>query len=643
MTFVVRLLWFVAFLLQPLCIDLADSEASLLQQRKAFLQAERYIQLHRDDDYLVLAASLKDYPLYPYLHYQWLSEHLQDQAAVQQFLRDHAQSRYASLLNDKWLKHLGQSRDWARFLDHYKASDDETLQCYWLMALFQQNQALVAEPKARELWLTGKTLPVACETGFLQALPELFHADRNLLWQRFRNALMRDNQALLDTLLRDMNDDESRRATVWLKVHRQPDRVAEPAEWKRTDAEAGLLFAHAIERWVGESPFEAMRVWDEEQAGFLMPPSRRSEVERALALALAVRHDARAYDRLGGLATKDVVSREWRVRVALLTQDWGKVMIGIDDLEPEQRQQDKWRYWQARALAATNQQPTANQLFVEIAKERSLYGFLSADRVGAAIDWHDQFVTVDSHDVVLFQAREEFQVFAELKALQRGTEAKRQWRHAVSQLSHSELILAAKLAQYWQTPALAISTIAKAGVWNDLSLRYPLHHLDAVEDQGRQRHIEPAVILGLIRQESGFDATAESTVGAKGLMQLMPATAHEIASQEKRAWSDQTQLFEPSLNIQLGSAYLEKLLKRFDGRYLPAIASYNAGPNRVKQWLGFEKDAVPGDIWLETIPYKETRNYVSAVITNSLIYQQRLLVDGSKASDLLMELRPKQN
>ena len=641
MTFVAKLLWFMVFLALPGGIDLIDSEVSLLQQRKAFLQAESYIQQHRDDDYHTIAESLKDYVLYPYLHYQWLSEHLHDQAAVQQFLHDYVQSRYASLLHDKWLKHLGQSRDWSNFLRYYKASEDETLQCYWLLALLQQNQRLLAEPKARELWLTGKSLPAACETGFVEALPEIFHADRNLLWQRFRNALMRGNQSLVDALMHDMNDDERRRADGWLNVHRQPKMVAEPAEWKHVDAEAGLLFAHAIQRWLEESPLDALKVWDDEQAGFLVPQPRRIEVEKALALALAVRRDTRAYNRLATLAVKDGVTREWRVRAALFTQDWANVLTAIDDLEPVQRQQDKWQYWQARALAATDQQVMANQLFARVAKERSIYGFLAADRVGTVIDWRDKPLVIDSHDLALLQARDEFQAFAELKALQRVTEAKRQWRYVISHLPVHELTLAAKLAQYWQAPALAISTIAKVGAWDDLDLRYPLHHLDAVERQAQQQHIEPAVILGLIRQESAFDATAESSVGAKGLMQLMPATAQEVAAQEHLPWSDQSLLFEPSLNIQLGTAYFGKLLKRFEGRYLPAIASYNAGPNRVKQWLALEKNAVPGDIWMETLPYKETRSYVAAVVSNSLIYQQRLLSDGSKADDLLAELHPR--
>jgi len=638
MTFVVRLLWFVGLFVVPGGIDLVDSEAALLQQRKAFLQAEHYIQQHRDDDYHTIAESLKGYALYPYLQYQWLGEHLQDQSAVLQFLHDHVHTRYASSLHDKWLKHLGQSRDWVTFLRHYKPAEDQTLQCYWVLAVLQQNQRILAEPKARELWSSGQSLPDACETAFF----ELFHEDRELLWQRFRNALLRDNQALIDALVSHFDDTERRRAESWLTVHRQPKMVAAAVDWKHQDAEAGILFAHAIQRWLDDSPLEALKVWDDEQAGFILAPERRAEVEKALAMALAVRHDIGAYDRLAALPIKDDVSREWRVRAALLLQDWDKVLVAIEDLAPAQRQQDKWRYWQARALAATNQAQTAHSVFAQVAKERSLYGFLAADRVGAAIDWRDKPLVIDTHELARLQARDEFQAFAELKALQRITEAKRQWRHAINHLPANELPLAAKLAQYWQAPALAISTIAKAGIWDDLDLRYPLHHLDAVERQARERHLEPTVILGLIRQESAFDATAESGVGAKGLMQLMPATAQEIATQEHLPWSDQTLLFEPALNIQLGSAYLAKLLKRFDGHYLPAIASYNAGPNRVRQWWANDR-ALPGDIWMETMPYKETRNYVAMVVSNALIYQRRLPNEGVPTSNLLSELRAPQN
>lgn len=642
MTFVIRLLWFVAFLSLPSGIDLLDSEVSLLQQRKAFVQAELYIQQHRDEDYLIIAESLKDYVLYPYLHYQWLSEHLQDQNAVQQFLLEYVQSRYASLLHDKWLRYLGESRDWLNFLRYYKPSDDEALQCYWALALLQQKQPSLAESKARELWLTGKSLPVACESGLAETLPEVFQDDRGLLWQRFRNALLRDNQPLINKLINAMRDDERHRAELWLNLHRRPKSVAEPGDWKHNDPEAGVLFAHAIERWQDDNPVDAVRVWEDEQAGFLLPEQRRSEVERVLALGLAVRRDPRAFDRLSALMVKDGVSREWRVRAALFVQDWAKVLMAIADLEPGQRQQPKWLYWQARALEAMGQGEMAKQLFSDVARDRSIYGVLAADFVGIAVDWQDKPLQVASHELAQLQASDEFQAFAELRALQRSSEAKRQWRHAISHLSAHDLMLAAKLAQYWQVPALAISTIAKAGVWDDLSLRFPLHHLDAVERQAQRQHIEPSVILGLIRQESAFDATAESSVGAKGLMQLMPATAQEMATQEHITWSDPTLLFEPSLNVELGSAYFGKLMKRFQGRYLPAIAAYNAGPNRVKQWLPLDR-SLPGDIWMEIIPYKETRNYVAAVVSNSLIYQKWLLSEAPKSSDLLSELRPYQN
>jgi len=133
--------------------------------------------------------------------------------------------------------------------------------------------------------------------------------------------------------------------------------------------------------------------------------------------------------------------------------------------------------------------------------------------------------------------------------------------------------------------------------------------------------VDPAITLGLIRQESSFDPAAGSPAGAQGLMQLMPATAADIA---RKRQEPATPLTDPALNMRLGTAYLATLLDRF-AALPPALAGYNAGPARAAQWLASTGDPATGVIdpidWIELIPYAETRDYVERVIENVVIYR----------------------
>lgn len=199
--------------------------------------------------------------------------------------------------------------------------------------------------------------------------------------------------------------------------------------------------------------------------------------------------------------------------------------------------------------------------------------------------------------------------------------------------------MAAKLAEQWQWPTIAIFTSAKANEWNDIALRFPLNYAREIQDHATAQQVDPALIFGLLRQESAFDEMADSAVGAKGLMQVMPKTAKEIASELKQVWQRDSSLFNPNLNIQYGSFYYKKLLTEFDQQPILATAAYNAGPKKVKRWLP-KNQALPGDIWIELIPYKETRDYVSSVLQYSLIYQARLQRDSLKLSHLIRQVKP---
>jgi soluble lytic murein transglycosylase len=616
----------------------ATSEQSLSILRKTFLQAEQYIQQDRESDFFALVDTLKDYPLYPYLQYQWLTHHLQDNAAILSFMQNHPTSRYTPLLHSKWLKDLGQKQNWLTFVQHYKNSQDRELDCYFALARYQLGEQSAAIETAKQFWLSGQPQPPACD-ALWPVLQNSAEFKSELIWQRFQNAFNQNNISLAKQMLVLMPRADRDRAEIWLNLQAQPSRVAQAAFWKKTDPQAGMLFAHSILNLLDTDPESAMHTWDAEKNDFQIPPDKIAEVERRLGLELSFRRDHRAYHRLTSHAGNDQSAQEWRVRAALSQQDWPKVLTASNDLNPSLKQEDKWRFWQARALAETGQSEAATAIYQDIAKNRSFYAFLAADKLQQALTLNDHPLLVSSEEIEQLQTQNEFLVTRELLAIDRKTEAARQWWHAITDLDRHQLKVAAKLAQQWDWPSIAIFTLAKANDWDDMTLRFPLQYTEQVQANAENLQLEPALLLALIRQESAFDPYAGSSAGAMGLMQLMPKTARQIAAESKVEWNNDYNLLSPTINIQFGSAYFKKLLNQFDGNIILATAAYNAGSLKARSWLP-KNQALPADIWIETIPYKETRGYVASVIMYTLIYQQRLNRNPLKVAELLREIKP---
>ncbi len=153
--------------------------------------------------------------------------------------------------------------------------------------------------------------------------------------------------------------------------------------------------------------------------------------------------------------------------------------------------------------------------------------------------------------------------------------------------------------------------------------------------------VEPSLIHGIIRQESGFDIAAVSSAGARGLMQLMPQTAQTVANALGISHTTSRLTTDIGHNMLLGSTYLNNRIEEFAGSYIMAIAGYNAGPNRVRSWIGTYGDPRTATVdpidWIEMIPFSETRNYVQRVLEGAQLYRVRLgqaPTNGSILTDL---------
>ena len=619
------------------------SDEEIAHFRQLFLQAEKALKNKKEAKYFSLADQLKEYPLYPYLQYQRLNKHLDDETQIKHFLEQHKSSRYADKLKRKWLSHLAKHKQWPLFLQYYSKTSNASMNCYYHIAQFHTGDKQAALEGAKKLWTVGYSQPSKCDPLFKQLKQsDLFTQD--LLWQRF-DAALRNNKVKLATYVKTlMADKYHSTAQLWLNLHRNPSRHMQKLLSREKTAQSPLMFNHAINRLASKDLTAAIKIWDANKQQFKAENSpanklARDKIERRLAFKLAYKKDSAAYERFSQLDVTDNSSRTWRVRVALLEQNWQNVITAIQDLSEDEKEEERWLYWLSRAYLETGKIIQADSLLTDLANNRSFYGYLAADRVNSMYQLSDNPVDVSEADISALKNSKEFLVAFELKMLDRKNQAKLQWWHAARPLNKKQILVAAKLAQQWQWDEIAIFTIAKAKYWDDIEVRFPLSYTDKILENSVQHKLNPVIIYGLIRRESAFNEKAHSPTGARGLMQIMPRTGRDIARNLKERWRGNNSLYNPVTNLKYGSYYYQKLLTQFDGNYALALAAYNAGPHRVKKWLP-ETEALPADIWIETIPFHETREYVIAVLAYALIYQQRVQSSELSMNDLTREVLP---
>ena len=323
----------------------------------------------------------------------------------------------------------------------------------------------------------------------------------------------------------------------------------------------------------------------------------------------------------------------------MLENNWRYVFSAVERLNSREKSKPEYQYWRARALWELGNNQQAKRLFYKIAKTRSFYGLIAADYLGRPYQLEAESIIRDDGKIARFMQRNEFKAVEELKHFNREEEAKKQWFSALENLDPWQLPAAAHAALDRGWNKLAFGTIKKADYWDDVSLFFPIAYRGKVFSEAKKRQLDPSIIFALIRRESGFNKDAVSPVGAHGLMQIMPNTGKFIARRLNEPWSSEAVLFNPEINLKYGSFYYKLMLGQFHNNFVLAAAAYNAGPHRVKRWLP-QDETVPADVWIELIPFTETRKYVKAILTYALIYQQQLNRDTLKMSDFLKAIPP---
>ncbi len=616
--------------------------SSLSKQRQTFLKAERALSSHRYKEFDRLLIKLEDYSLSSWLQYRRLRQSLSygSQHKIALFIQENSDTRFAVPLQQAWLRFLVKKGDLKRYVEDYQERGNTRLQChyYWGLHTLGKNDDALAG--AQKLWLVGQSQPKACDKlfGWFQKSQAL---TSELAWQRIELAMGKGKSHLASYLGRFLPAEEQKILDFWLRIHRNPRGLLSCHKWEIPEKWKPIIFSHGILRLSRRDPILAQQLWDARKNLFEFRPVTVKQVEKRLALKLAIRKHPLAQEYLAKIPDEqsDRSLREWRVRNALSLGAWQDVKKAIARLPKSEQSSPRWRYWSARILEEEGEAEGSEEIFKELASSRSFYGFIAADRLNLDYSFNDHPIRVKEGDLEELEALGSFRAVREFLHFNRETEARRQWWYAVKGFGREPLLVASKLAQHWGLEQIAISTIARGEYWNDLSLRFPVRYDELIEKNSEKNKLDKTLIYGMIRRESAFDKYARSPVGARGLMQIMPATGKTIARRLKEKWRSVRSLLKPETNIRYGASYFQTLLKRFDDNPVLAMAAYNAGGHRVRRWLP-RKKAMGADAWVETIPFKETRQYVGAVLTYAIIYQRQLKQPIFPITRYMPEIKP---
>ncbi len=624
-------LWFgiLVVLLVALAGPVQATSAFLSAEQKAFLEASSALSSGAMERYRRLKQQLVNYDLYPWLEYEEARKNLKDSAKVSRFLEKYPETVMAQRLRSAWLHSLGKRKQWQQFLAVYQQEKDVTLRCYYLdAAMSTKGMRPELVEQAKLLWLTGKTRPDACNGTFAH-LYKHKKITSSEYWQRVALAMKQGNTSLVRFLEKKLTKSRKRWLAHWKKMKKQPEKTLQAAMQWTDKPESRDIILDGIRRYARQDVVAAWELWHRAfRNDFAFSKQQRDETERKLALRAAWRHLPEANEMLSqlqpGAVNKEV--REWRVRSALRQWDWDAAQAALAAMPASERASEQWRYWQARVDAALGKEAEAEAIYRDLMQKTSYYGFLAAEKLGQPYRFnHEPVVSDDLRDnVTLLSERPAFRRIHELYEIGRKADANREWRFETARLSRIEKRVAAQLASDWGWHFSAIVTTASAKHFRDLELRFPLLYRDEIKREARRQKLPQSLIYGVIRRESAYRESVESPAGALGLMQLMPRTAKLVGKKIgiKKKLSNAT-IKVPGMNIRLGSGYLREVMDRYGDHVILATASYNAGPNRVKKWLP-DEEPLPADIWVDTITFDETRNYVKAVLFYSTIFDWKL-------------------
>ena len=590
------------------------------------------------------SPELQDYVIYDYLIAARLRRDIAAapgddlDARVDVFVRARLGQSVTHALRHDWLLSLAARGKWDWFLPRSADVVDPELICDRLAGRLASGDTTGLTADALSRWTVPQKQPDECRPVFAwlrtQGLltPELAEA-------RTRAALAADNARVARDFVADVPAPRSAPLLQWIQLLEAS---------KATIALLAINPATPVEADALAAGFNRLTTTDSGTASSLLPtllkrpdmtPALQIRLQRSAALGAAygrAPNAVAAFSTLPADAT-DVPLLEWRVRAALWAGDYARALDWITAMPPSLATQPKWRYWRARAVAVVSGAAAAVPLYAEIAGLRDYYGYLAADKLDQS--YHLNMHTSPS-DAAAQSALAAAPGMIRAHALfdcDMADEAGIEWAQVLVGAKPAFKVQAAHLASRWTWYAQTIATLAQAGEWDDVALRYPRPYANLVAAAAKDTQVSVDWLFAIMRQESLFRKDAVSRADARGLMQMQPATAVAVARRWHLPPPSRDSLFDPAVALPLGAVYVRELLDKY-GQLDQALAAYNAGPVSLARWL--PANPIEADIWIENIPYTETRGYIQHIVEHIVAFAAMRDAPLPRLSALLPRVEP---
>ncbi len=600
---------------------LADS---LDEQRSRYQQIKQAWDNNQMDVVAQLMPTLKDYPLYPYLEYRQLSQHLNQETglAVNAFIQRYPTLPPVRTLSSRFVNELARREDW-RGLLAFSPQEPQPVaaRCNWYYAKWATGQQQVAWEGAKSIWLRGSSLPSGCDRLFSvwQAAGEQTPITT---LERIRLAMVAGNTSLVNFLAKQLPANYQTMADAIVALQNDPATV------------------EAFARGVGPTNFTRQATSlalarlaraDVENARAMIPGLARlqqmseqeiQEMKEAVAWQLMSRDVTSEQARWRDSVVMNSASTallERRIRLALSNNDRRGLNTWIARLDPDAKQKDEWQYWQADLLLERGRKEEAQEILRKLMQERGFYPMVAAQRLGEKYPLRvDEAPRPDSS----IDNGPEIARVRELMYWGMDNLARTEWSRLVASKTASQQQMLARYALNHGWWDLSVQATITGKLWNNLTERFPLAWQEQFAQSTRDKAIPPGYAMAIARQESAWNPKARSPVGAAGLMQVMPATAsHTVKMYSIPGYVNSSQLLDPQTNIQIGTQYLEYVYQQFDQNRIFSSAAYNAGPGRVRTWQRISNGQLDAVAFIETIPFSETRGYVKNVLAYDAYYR----------------------
>ena len=618
------------------------------------------------------------YPLDAYLDYWALTRQIRDYGdaltaakpddVVRAFIARNPGSVIADLARRDWLLALGKRGEWTTFeleMPKFALNDDAQVTCFHLTAralrlirgATNRSEAQVADAEADSAAVTellrasraalAQPRDYASDVGGCPTLGRVLAAEKRIaqqdVWTWIRLASDANNAGAARRYALLLTDAE--RGGDSVRFYRHLDAVLDkPALWlAKTDAGDGIGL-----RWKRELAVLAFA-----RVGRADPAMGATALQRQPADLLTSSEVAYLYAQLAAAAAKkqmleanewskkslpaDHLSEDvlgWQVRGALRAEDWKLVEALVEKMPAEMRRpqaaEGTWAYWLGRAYKAQKKTDAAQAQFAPVAEQFGFYGQLATEELGQKILVPTRAQPATDIEVAAAKALPGFQRALYFYRLDLRREGNLEWNFTLRGMTDRELLAAAEFANRNQLLDRAVNTADRTRNEHDFAFRFLMPFRAQMQEKTAAVGLEMDWVYGLIRQESRFVQVARSSVGASGLMQLMPATAKYVA---KRIGLDAYRaegVTDLDTNLTLGTSYLRMVLDDLDNLPVLATAAYNAGPGRPRAWRSTLTRPVEGAIFAETIPFNETRDYVKKVMSNATYYA--VLMTGAPQS-----------